>query len=54
MGTVFSRVCGDRTRRNSFKLKEDRCSLDIRKKSFTMRVVRHWKNVAQFIAGELD
>ena len=39
---LFCRVCGDRTRENSFLLKEGRFRLDIRKKSFTVRVVRCW------------
>ena len=42
---LFSRVCGDIMWGNGFKLKEGIFRLDIRKKSLTVRVVRHWNRL---------
>ena len=38
---LFSQIIGNRTRGNGLKLHQERYKLDIRKNSFTKRVVKH-------------
>ena len=44
---LFNRVCGDRTREMLSSLKRGRFRFDIRRKSFTVRVLRYWNRLSR-------
>ena len=47
---LFSKACCDRT----FKLREGKFRLDIRKKFFTMRMVKHWNGLSREVVDALS
>ena len=48
---LFIRADSNRTRGNGFKLEEGRFRIDIRKKIFTVKVVRHWNRLSSKVVN---
>lgn len=54
MHIYTNRVCCDRKKRNSFKLRERRFRPNIRKNNFIIRVVRNWNRLLREMMDALS
>jgi len=54
MDRCFSRSCCDRMRSNGFKIKDSIFRLDIRKKFFTVRVVKYLTRLPREVVDALS
>lgn len=52
--SVFSKACCGRMRGNGLELNQDQHRLDVRKKIFTMRVVKHWDGLPRKVVDALS
>ena len=51
---LFTRACSDKKRGSDFKLREGIFRLDVRKKLFIMRVVKHWHRLPREVVDALS
>ena len=49
--TLFELNKDERTRGHNFKIKKEHCKIDIRKNSFTFRVINQWNDLDDIVVN---